>query len=113
MSTTTPNAEKRTDRRDWTERNTRDDIATAECHDADYLGRDNNGVYHYWSIYHQTVVVIDTDTREVATVRIPGDTGESDIEKLGDWVRYTDQKRGWSELYWAESLGDMLVETLR
>ena len=113
MSTTTGNADKRIDRRDWTDRDTRDDIATDECHDADYLGRDNEGVHHYWSIYEQTVVVIDADAREVATVRIPGDTGESDISKLGDWVRYTDEERGWSELYWAESLGDMLVENLR
>lgn len=112
MSTKTPSAEKRSDQRDWTARETRDALAREQCHDADYLGRDHEGVYHYWSIYHQTVVVIDVDERDLATVHIPGETGDSGIAQLGDWVRYVDEERGWTDVYFADSLGDLLTEAL-
>jgi len=106
MSTKRTRAEKRTDR---TARP--NDRAEAIAHDAQYLGRDARGVHHFWSIYQQTVIVIDGD--EEATIALPATNGETRIDDLGDWVDYVGDRRGdWKELYLTSSTADHLVGAL-
>jgi hypothetical protein len=62
------------------------------AHDAMRIGVDGEGVVHYWSIYEQTVYVIeDGGVEQWALADTPLDT-------LGDWMVHTETKRGpWQE----------------
>lgn len=98
MSTNATSAEKRTDR-------TACELARAEAHDAHLLGVDTDGDTHFWSIYHQSVVVVRDG--ETSTIELPVATDSQPLETLGDWVAYHD----WTALpgYSADSLVDDLA----
>ena len=68
-------------------------IARELYHDAQYLGTDGEGAIHFWSIYHQAVVVIDGD--EVDTYEL----ADTPLSTLSEWTDHTEHKRGaWDEL---------------
>lgn len=80
------------------DRRQQESIARDEFHDANYLGTDGRGATHWWSIYHQAVVVIDADAGETGTVDLPVRDGDTQLTTLRDWCEYTRRERGWSEL---------------
>jgi hypothetical protein len=62
------------------------------AHDALWIGIDGEEAVHYWSIYEQTVYVIeDGDVERWALADTP-------LATLGDWMAHTETKRGpWRE----------------
>ena len=71
----------------------KESIAREQYHDAQYLGTDGEGAVHFWSIYHQAVVVIDDN--EVATYEL----ADTPLSTLSEWTAHTKRKRGaWDEL---------------
>lgn len=87
--------------------------ANEHAHDATYLGTDGDGAVHFWSIYHQLVIVFETyGDLEPETVAIPTyeRTTDTTIEGLGDWCEYITATRGaWDELHVSASLADQFV----
>jgi hypothetical protein len=84
---------------------TQESIARDHFHDADFLGTDHTGAAHYWSIYHQSIVVIQGDSH--ATVNLPVCKDGHCITSLRDWIDYTERVRGgFTELRVSSSLGD-------
>jgi hypothetical protein len=76
------------------ERSTLESIARDECHDAFFLGLDAEGTTHWWSPYHQTMVLVDGPDA-VATVPFRSDA--NDFSTLSDWDDYVADERGWTE----------------
>lgn len=72
-------------------------------HDASFLGIDGEEAVHYWSIYNQSVVVIEADG-EVSTFPL----SETPCRNLSDWMAHTDRKRGWETHRVASSTADMI-----
>jgi hypothetical protein len=70
MSTEHIDAQKRTDPFD--SRAAQRERAQAEYHDAMYLGTDERGHVHFWSVYHQAVVRFEPDG-DVTTLNFPAD----------------------------------------
>lgn len=74
--------------------------------DATKLGVDGEGSTHYYSRIADAVAV-----------QAPSGTVERreslEDRQLATWIAYVDDKRGWSELNYAESFGDILLEALR
>jgi len=67
--------------------------AREHYHDAIFALRDGAGAAHFWSRYHQAVVVIEAG--ETATVELPVTYADGHtIETLGDWLEYTRAERG-------------------
>jgi len=93
-----------------TERDRQKRIAQDHYHDAFYVGTDAAGATHWFSLYHQAVVVIEAD--DVATVELPVSDGGDPIDDLGSWKRYTDAHRGWEECLISESLLAQAQEVL-
>ncbi|RYJ08355.1 hypothetical protein ELS19_17540 [Halogeometricum borinquense] len=65
-------------------------IAREQYHDACYLGTDGVGADHFWSIYHQAVVIVSSDGEAVETVELEN----TPYETLGEWLDYTETERG-------------------
>jgi hypothetical protein len=86
-------------------------IAREQCHDAMFVIRDGRGAAHYWSIYHQAVVVIEDG--ETATVDLPVSHDGQRIETLGDWLAYTRAERGVEHHHVSRSLADHLERSVR
>jgi len=90
--------------------------AKQHCHDAQYLGTDATGALHCWSIYHQTVIVFDSDAdTDPETIAIPTyeRTTDTEITTLGEYCEYITETRGaWAELLVSSSLGDQFAEAM-
>jgi len=55
-----------------------------------YIGRDEAGAVHYWSIHDRTVIVVDGT--ETATCDL------SDLDRpLKHWRKHTAAERGWTD----------------
>ena len=68
-------------------------IARERFHDASFIRTDGEGDDHFWSIYHQAVVVSDGES--VETVKLD----DTPFSTLREWVKYTGRGRGeWGEL---------------
>jgi len=87
--------------------------ANEHAHDATYLGTDGDGAVHFWSIYHQLVIVFDDATdHDPELIAIPNyeRSTATHIGELGDWCEYITATRGaWDELHVSASLGDQFV----
>jgi len=81
-------------------------IARKHFHDASFVGIDDRGTSHWWSIYAQAIVLVDGDG--VETIRTSDDTNP--IDSLGDWREYVAAERGWQDCRIAGSLADHLAE---
>jgi len=55
-----------------------------------YIGTDETGAVHYWSIHDRTVIVVEGD--DTATC----DLSDSD-RPLGHWSEHTAAERGWAD----------------
>ncbi|MFC7071727.1 hypothetical protein ACFQJ7_09780 [Halovenus rubra] len=76
--------------------NTLESIARELYHDAQYIGTDGDDAVHFWSLYHQAVVVIDDEMETYELADTP-------LSTLGDWTEHTEAKRGeWDELLVAD-----------
>lgn len=72
-------------------------IARERFHDASFIGTDGEGDDHFWSIYHQAVVVSDGET--VETVEF----NNTPFSTLPEWLSYTERERGeWDKLLIAD-----------
>ena len=69
------------------------------------LGVDEAGSTHYFSRIADTVVVVDTD----GTVEQQQELGD---RPLPEWIDYVEAERGWVDLRYADSLGDLIVDAL-
>jgi len=97
MQTDEPHAQERTARETY--------------HDATFVLRDGHGADHFWSIYHQAVVVIDGDA--TATVDLPVTQDGQRIDTLGDWLEYTRSERGVEHHRVSAGLVDDLQRSVR
>jgi hypothetical protein len=70
------------------------------------LGIDAQGCVHHYSPYDARVVVVDDE----GTIQRTEDLAD---RRLATWVAYVDDKRGWADLRYAETFGDILREALR
>ena len=70
------------------------------------LGTDATGAVHHHSAYDDRVVVV-TESGEIET------TFDLSEGSLAGFIAHVDQTRGWSNLRYAESFGDILKEALR
>lgn len=66
--------------------------AREHYHDAMFIIRDAAGAAHFWSRYHQAVVVIDGT--ELATVDLPVEHDGETIDTAAGWLDYTRAERG-------------------
>jgi len=73
------------------ETRTEKDIAQSECFDAWNVGTDADGASHFWSQYHETVIVIDDGDAETY------DLAGTPCETLADWKRHVESQRGWAD----------------
>ena len=73
--------------------------------DALRLGVDEAGAIHYFSRIADTVVVVDID----GTVEQKQELGN---RPLPEWIDYVEAERGWVDLRYADSLGDLIVDAL-
>jgi len=80
-------------------------------HDAMFVIRDGHGADHFWSIYHQAVVVIEDS--ETATVDLPVTQNGQRIDSLGDWLEYTRSERGVEHHRVSTGLVDDLQRSVR
>lgn len=69
--------------------NRQERTAREHYHDATFVGVDGDGHAHYWSCYHQSVLVLDGDTVEFETV-----LADTPLSTLGEWMEHTRNKRG-------------------
>ena len=69
------------------------------------LGTDADGAVHHYSPYDDRVVVVAAD----GTVEQSIDTAD---RRLAAYVAFVDEQRGWADLQYAESFGDILREAL-
>ena len=69
------------------------------------LGVDGVGATHYFSRIADTVVVVDID----GTVEQKQELGN---RPLPEWIDYVEAERGWVDLRYADSLGDLIVDAL-
>lgn len=86
---------------------TQKDIATEHCHDAWCVGIDADGASHFWSSYHETVIVVADADADVFNL------DETPFGTLGDWKRHVDTKRGWADCRIGGSLAGDLAEAAR
>jgi hypothetical protein len=84
-------------------------IARKHFHDASYVGLDDRGTTHWWSIYAQAVVLVDGG--DVETIRTSDDSNP--IDSLTDWKAYVAAERGWRDCRIADSITDQLAEATR
>jgi len=87
---------------------TQKDIATEHCHDAWCVGIDADGASHFWSQYHETVIVVDGESADRFAL------DETPCATLSDWARHVANQRGWADCRIGGSLvGDLAdgVET--
>ena len=73
--------------------------------DALRIGVDEAGETHYVSRIADIVVVVNTDGT-VEQQQEPGD------RPLPEWIDYVEAERGWVDLRYADSLGDLIVDAL-
>lgn len=86
--------------------NALESIARNRFHDASYIGTDGEGGDHFWSMYHQAVVVIDGD--DVETYEL----ADTPFLTLGEWIDHTEAKRGeWDKLLIADSGMVNMIDT--
>ena len=69
------------------------------------LGTDAAGATHHHSPYDDRVVVVTPDG-DIAHVEA---LGERDVEA---WIAYVDEKRGWENLNYRESFGQIVREAI-
>ena len=97
-------------------------MSTIDCHPQKYegptrdalqqldrpncLGTDAQGATHHHSPYDARVVVVDERGDIERTVDL------SD-RQLSTWLAYVDEKRGWENLNYRESFGQIVVEALQ
>lgn len=97
-----------------TDKNVSTDLtARARRHapDADYLGRDGTDATHFWSIYHQRVIVFHDGSTH--SIDVPARmTDGTRIDNLADWVDYIDRRHDWRELRISGGLVDDLRAAL-
>lgn len=86
---------------------TQKDIATEHCHDAWCVGIDTDGAAHFWSQYHETVIVVNGTDADVFAL------DETPCRTLDDWRRHVEHKRGWTECRIGGSLVDDLAEAVK
>jgi hypothetical protein len=97
MPTNEPHAEER--------------IARETYHDAQFALVDGSGAAHYFSRYHQAVVIVEGD--QTATVELPVSADGHRIDSLGDWLAYTRAERGVEHHRVSRSLADDLHRSVR
>jgi hypothetical protein len=96
-----------------TQKTTSDDATRAEqeqaaqeqFHDAMYLGTDGAGADHWWSIYHQAIVVFEPDGTTLSF-----DFPES--KELPKWIDRVGDERGWETLRYTDGPGAQLAEAV-
>ena len=70
------------------------------------LGTDATGAVHHHSAYDDRVVVV-TESGDIET------TFDLSDRRLSAYLAFVDDQRGWANLNYAESFGDILKEALR
>lgn len=73
--------------------------------DALCLGVDEAGSTHYFSRIADTVVVVGTD----GALEQRQELGD---RPLSAWIDYVEAERGWTDLRYADSLGDLIADAL-
>jgi hypothetical protein len=69
------------------------------------LGTDAGGAVHHHSPYDDRVVVVDADGEIEATI----DTAD---RRLSAYIAYVDDRRGWTDLRYRETYGEILREAI-
>lgn len=82
-----------------------DDVSLELPPDTLPLGVDEAGSTHYFSRIADTIVVVDVD----GTVEQRQDIGD---RPLSEWIDYVEAERGWEDLRYADSLGDLIADGL-
>lgn len=86
---------------------TQKDIAQQHCHDAWCVGVDSDGGSHFWSQYHQTVIVVNGTDADVFEL------GDTPCNTLGCWKQYVKEELGWSDCRIGGSLADEVAEAVQ
>ena len=83
--------------------------ARKHFHDAQYLGTDGEGADHWWSIYHQSLVIFGSDGDAVETVKL----AETPFSTLKGWTEYTKDERGeWQTLKVSRSMARTVANSM-
>jgi len=92
---------------------TQERIAREHYHDACFVGIDGDGGAHYWSIYHQTVLVLNGESVAYdLALPVEADDG-TPIRTLGEWHSYVFDRAGWAHHRVSESLVADLQRSVR
>lgn len=89
--------------------NSQERIARERYHDATFVGVDGDDAAHYWSRYHQAVVVLDDET-VTYEVSVPAEADDGTlVTNLREWIEYVRTRRGWDH----HRVGSSVIKDLR